>query len=870
MNRDIERTLELNRNLDLKLNITEESIMNIEEAFHKYDIRYTVNIVNVKNGEKSPVNLKRLRLSDYDYAKVNGFNENGGNHEILTDFHRHRELWESVCHAKGYNLVFSHQTGEWIVIDVDNIDDVNHPFIRRLLLKYPFYLSMSRRLFKLIIPRCEINMPPSLYNVHKTKILQGTDILGENQWSFVPTDAVLFNADFTYDKMYPFDFADCPLTPCPSPKTSRSSSSSLSSYEPYEQMTEERLDMMLAFIQESSALEHANDPSQQVAATYNGEGHSWLKMASAIKSWDDGDKGFDKLHEFSKNAPNYNPDFWIGNTHSRAYRDWSNCVPISLGYIVNLYHYFQNIFPSVSAYETPSSLDHKEMMLMDVIEKDEVNHYNIALLFLMFDTFKNRYKYSNASSTWFELVEPSKLWRSTKKIGIINFLTHDFLPFLNSMIEKVNDKTLSQLLKKLRMKVGMTDFQNGIVRNCKDGLTVDNFDVMLDCNPNLLSFNNGVFDITTKSFRQRRATDYISLCTKHDYVHDIPQDALTFFENFLTTISMTREQEKNDTQKKEIYDFFSKVMCLFVFGRNTSNSVVVYTGEGGNGKSMLFRLHTLGLGNYIKKIESTFFTTVNKNSHGTSPIATCQGLRLVYTSEPDENQRLNDGLIKDISGAEPLNVRALYKDDIQLMVQFVVYFQTNEMSLVNNTARSNKSLLRRFIMFNFPNSFENEDKYNEQDPSHRLADHCLEVEIEKYARYWASYLVQMFVKYHGHCFPKKNLFPFLEASRVQVEEYLEESNTVQMFMEDNYIPLDCNVEKKESRYCHSLNELAQTYNQTYKTSYNNRKFGRMLRKCSAFKKSMYKNSTIYYYLKPKIDYDDDRNAHGSSSHDVPL
>jgi len=832
--------------------------------YDEQSLKLSIQIIHLNNDKKDNLNLTKLLQCPIEYMTTKQFKND--NYIIIYHHYLQNETkYKNLCERRGLNLVYTYSTSEYLTVDIDTEEDLGKPFVRRLLLKYPFYISMKKRIFKIIIPRNKEIMPPELFNCPFKPVLDGyvkTEILGKGNMSYVPIEGQLYNCDFTLDMMKKDDFRDCPLQPIPEkPKTTDKRKR-----ESFSAIKDTEMDMMLDFIQKCSLKEYPNQPNHRVGSVYHGEGNTcWLKICRAIKDWNDTHIGFQKLHNFSKLTPNYDVKKWIKGGQSE--KDWSSCdtMTVNVGYIVNLYHEFREKFP-------PSSLiqasNYQEELLLKIMDTFELNHLQISQLFLTFPSFKNRYKYCNLTDNWYEVLEDN-LWIKRKKIYITKFIQDEFLPFLQTVIQKTTDKDALKILFKLRDKVGFVDFQSGIFKNATPYLQENDFFTKLDRNVNLLSFENGVFDMSTKSFRPREYDDFISLSTQTNYTQDIPQDAKEFFEKFIRTICMTHTQEQNNTQKNEIYTFFCKIMCLFLFGSNVSNSVVIFTGEGGNGKSRLFKLHTLGLGQYIRKLEPTYFTSVKTANHGTSPLSACQGLRLVYTSEPDDTQKLQGPLIKDISGNEPMNVRALYKNDFQLFVQFVLYFQTNNMPLISNSGDEN-SLLRRLIIFDFPNIFKNKEDCDEENPSNRVKQDKLDLEIEKYSEYWASYLVQMFVTYHGTVYPEKNLTPFLASSKFLVKEYLGESNTVLTFIEQHYIPMDLTPENQKN-YKISPETLVRLYNECHKNSpiSSAKKFGKLLCKIPCYKKCQFKSSSTYYCLKER-PYDYEGGETEVSPYPLPL
>ena len=68
------------------------------------------------------------------------------------------------------------------------------------------------------------------------------------------------------------------------------------------------------------------------------------------------------------------------------------------------------------------------------------------------------------------------------------------------------------------------------MRECADIFYDKDFEEKLDSNPDLLGFENGVYDFKMMIFRDGRPEDYISMSTNIDYIDDDDQDIETINE----------------------------------------------------------------------------------------------------------------------------------------------------------------------------------------------------------------------------------------------------------------------------------------------------------------------------------------------------
>jgi putative DNA primase/helicase len=96
-------------------------------------------------------------------------------------------------------------------------------------------------------------------------------------------------------------------------------------------------------------------------------------------------------------------------------------------------------------------------------------------------------------------------------------------------------------------------------------------------------------------------------------------------------------------------------------GLTNEQKFAFFYGSGANGKSVLVDLMAKIMGDYAASAKIESITGRNRRGGGdaTPDLIPLIGARFVRTSEPDEGQRLQEGLIKELTGGEPILVRAL-------------------------------------------------------------------------------------------------------------------------------------------------------------------------------------------------------------------
>ncbi|SHF67176.1 putative DNA primase/helicase [Loktanella atrilutea] len=164
------------------------------------------------------------------------------------------------------------------------------------------------------------------------------------------------------------------------------------------------------------------------------------------------------------------------------------------------------------------------------------------------------------------------------------------------------------------------------------------------------------------------AHDRRQLQTKLIDVAYSPHAPCEKFDTFLTRIQPHREMR----------EFIQRWFGLSLLGLKTSNMAVFY-GNGANGKSVLVDVIARIMAGYAASLRVESITGTNRRggAEATPDLIPLLGARFVRTSEPDQNTPLQEGLIKMMTGGEPIPVRANYGDQIDLDPNFKLTMSTN-------------------------------------------------------------------------------------------------------------------------------------------------------------------------------------------------
>jgi putative DNA primase/helicase len=169
-----------------------------------------------------------------------------------------------------------------------------------------------------------------------------------------------------------------------------------------------------------------------------------------------------------------------------------------------------------------------------------------------------------------------------------------------------------------------------------------------------------------------------------DYDADCPQ-----FDAFMARIQ----------PDPKMRHFLLRWFALSMTGLTEQKLAFLY-GMGANGKSVLVDLMARIMGDYaaVAKIESLTGTNRRGGGDATPDLVPLIGARFVRAAEPDEGMRWQEGLIKDLTGGEPIMVRALHSDFVTVRPIFCLTISGNHKPDIRGT---DDGIWRRLLLVPF-------------------------------------------------------------------------------------------------------------------------------------------------------------------------
>lgn len=528
------------------------------------------------------------------------------------------------------------------------------------------------------------------------------------------------------------------------------------------------------------------DATEEIYSLQDIQDHETLKKAieSVLKSFKLDEYELKEVHEYAQILPKqyYEPGshdknikvaFALKNTDDRLFLSWimlrSKATDFDFASIPILHDKWCKHLK-----EKPDGITKKSIIYWakqdapeeyERVKKTTINHFIEKTLvsptewdfaMVLYQMFKEIYVCSSyVNKTWYvfknhrwELDEGQTL-RFSISVDMYNIYQEKMTAIMNEMnhYEPSDERyaAKSKMVKwvsELSTRMRTTSIKNNIFREAHELFFDKEFTKNMDTNRYLMCFSNGVIDIKNRLFRPGFPQDYMTKCTNIPYYElDVLRDAQTIDSILRFMEQLFPLAELN----KYMWDHLSSVLI----GENLNQVFNIYRGSGSNGKSMLSDLMSLTLGEYAGTVPITLITEKRVGQGQTSSeIMQLKGVRYAVMQEPTKDScKLNEGVMKNLTGDSTLQARELYCKSETFQIQFHPVVCTNTLFEINS---NDDGTWRRICIVDFMSKFvDSEAPALDDSPYQFPKDKNLKEKLPKMARVFASMLVKRVFETQG-------------------------------------------------------------------------------------------------------------------------
>lgn len=310
---------------------------------------------------------------------------------------------------------------------------------------------------------------------------------------------------------------------------------------------------------------------------------------------------------------------------------------------------------------------------------------------------------------------------------------------------------------------------NGVLELASKWLTASADE--MDADPYLLNVSNGTLDLRTLELRPHNPADNLTKITRAGY------DTTQASERWLRFL-------ESSLPDPEVRHFLQRYIGSALIGRVRDHVLVVATGTGRNGKSVLADAVSHALGDYGITASNDMLVTGRHGHKSASELSAqmdLRGARWAVMSELEKGAELAESTMKSLTGGDRITAKHMGQDRIQFDPSHSFFMLTNDLPKVDPTAQA---VWARIRVVPFEVSFEGRE------------DHALSEDLQLAADGILSWAVAGLFEYQqiGLDAPAKVM--------AATTDYRAENDTVKQFIADECV-LNTNAKVSRSELHHA-------------------------------------------------------------------
>jgi phage/plasmid-associated DNA primase len=271
-------------------------------------------------------------------------------------------------------------------------------------------------------------------------------------------------------------------------------------------------------------------------------------------------------------------------------------------------------------------------------------------------------------------------------------------------------KKIGDLIKKLKT----VPFKANIMTALLDLFKDDKFEKFANTNVNLMGLDGGVLECCSKYaiVREGKPQDYITMSTTARF-----NSKLGWESPGVRKVMKWMEQLFPD---QLVRTYVLRIFAACLRSKNILKILLVLSGTGNNGKSMLKKLIELAFGAYSHTLPVHVFTTKPKG--GPAPeVVDGRFAKIAWFTEPPEDAHLQADSLKSHTGMDRQRARKLYSDGGEFEIYYTLFMLCNKIPIIQG---ADKAIMLRLKIINMiaiwdyeaPESEEEQKKTNHYKP----------------------------------------------------------------------------------------------------------------------------------------------------------
>lgn len=288
------------------------------------------------------------------------------------------------------------------------------------------------------------------------------------------------------------------------------------------------------------------------------------------------------------------------------------------------------------------------------------------------DKFGSIIHYSYNRKKWYYW--DGKLWRIDDSGEIKKLADIICEDIKKEAMQEQDEKTQADMLK-WAVRTSSSSGKEAMIKECQhlDGIPAspdefDSYGDYINCQNGIVNLRNGELLPHDSNFMMSK------ICySEYDVTKKEPKLWLSFLDDITGG-------------NKELQDYLQRCVGYSLTGSTAEQCAYFLYGMGNNGKSTFLDTIAELFGGYASNVQPETIMMKRYSEGGAlSDIARLKSARFVTSEEPTEGVRLNEGLIKQLTGGSRITCRFLYGEEFEYTPEFKIWIATNHKPIIRGT-----------------------------------------------------------------------------------------------------------------------------------------------------------------------------------------
>jgi putative DNA primase/helicase len=196
-----------------------------------------------------------------------------------------------------------------------------------------------------------------------------------------------------------------------------------------------------------------------------------------------------------------------------------------------------------------------------------------------------------------------------------------------------------------------------------------------DSDPWLLNVNDGTVDLRTGVLRDHRRDDFMTKLAPHVFIDGGVVSPL--FDKFLLRIF---------AGKTNLIEYVQRLFGMALVGQVYEHVLPILWGKhGANGKSVLCESVMFALGDYAAQAPPGLLIAAKGHDRHPTELADLAGRRAVFCVETDEDRRLSEARVKQLTGGDRVRGRFMRKDFFEFPASYTIFIVSNHLPIIRGS-----------------------------------------------------------------------------------------------------------------------------------------------------------------------------------------